>query len=160
MSEDFINEHAVILLAEDSDDDAFFIQRAFDKARLSNPIIRVTDGEEVIAYLEGEGKYIDRTAFPCPYFLLLDLMMPKLDGFGVLEWIRKHPLHKKMLVVVLTGQNIDSAEKNPLVARAYELGANSFLHKSPNFEDMVRLVQTIGGYWLMVNVPPPPLSNH
>jgi CheY-like chemotaxis protein len=155
MSETFIKEHAVILLAEDNDDDAFFIQRAFEKARLSNPIIRVTDGEQVIQYLEGEEKYSDRNAFPCPYFLLLDLMMPKVDGFGVLEWIRKHPLHNKTLVVVLTGQNVDSPDKNPLVARAYELGANSFLRKTPNFDDMVRLVQTIGGYWLMVNVPPP-----
>ncbi len=145
----------MILLAEDNDNDAFFIERAFRKARLANPILRVTDGEEVIAYLEGEGGYTDRTKYPCPYFLLLDLFMPKIDGFGVLKWIREHPLHRQMLVVVLTGQNLDHPDHNPLVARAYELGANSFLRKTPNFEDMVKLAQTIGGYWLMVNVPPP-----
>lgn len=155
MNNDFVNDHAVILLAEDNNEDAFFIERAFRTARLANPIIRVTNGEEAIAYLDGEDKYADREKYPCPYFLLLDLKMPKVDGFGVLEWIRKHPLLNNMLVVVLTGHPTDSSAHESMVARAYELGANSFLRKTPNFDDMVKLVTALGGYWLMVNVPPP-----
>ena len=159
MKSDFLKKHAVILLAEDNDDDAFFIERAFRKARLANPINRVVDGEEVVAYLEGEGKYADRDKFPCPYFLLLDLKMPRLDGFGVLKWIRQHPLLNETLVVVLTGQDVDAPGNKEMVDRAYALGANSVLRKTPKFEDMVKLLSAVGGYWLMVNVPPPRSQN-
>jgi CheY-like chemotaxis protein len=151
----FMRNHSVILLAEDNDDDAFFIERAFRKARLANPIKRVTDGVEAINYLEGEGDYANRDQFPFPFFLLLDLKMPKMDGFGVLKWIRENPRLNHLLVVVLTGQKVDSIAHQYLVEKAYELGANSFLHKTPNFDDMVQLAATLGGYWLLVNIPPP-----
>lgn len=127
-----MHDLATILLAEDNDDDAFLIERAFLKARLANPIMRVKDGVEAIAYLAGEGEYSDRKKFPCPYFILLDLKMPRTDGFGVLQWIREHPKLKKLLVVVLTGQPVDSPAHAFMVEKAYELGANSFLRKSPN----------------------------
>src|ERR1044071_2998771 len=95
-------DHAVILLAEDREDDVVIIRRAFLQGRILNPLFVVKDGEEVISYLSGEGKYSNRAEYPLPELLLLDLKMPKLDGFEVLRWIRQDPGLKALRVVVLT----------------------------------------------------------
>ena len=142
-------DHTTILLAEDNNDDVFFIQRAFEKARVANPLRRVRNGEEAIEYLQGNGIYSDREQYPYPCFLLLDLKMPKVDGFEVLEWIQTHPEHKDLPIVVLT-----SEKEDPLVRKAYDLGATALFKKTPNFEDMVKLVEGLHSYWLITNVPP------
>ena len=148
MTTDF-SGHTTILLAEDNDDDLFFLQRAFQKARVANPLRRVRNGQEAIAYLDGKGIYADRDKFPYPCFLLLDLRMPKVDGFEVLRWIRAHPDHKDLSVVVLT-----SEKEDPLVQKAHDLGATSLFRKTPNFEDMVKLVEGLHSYWLITKVSP------
>src|SRR5579883_2465504 len=107
-----------ILLAEDFPDDARILQTVLKKAGVLNPIFVVSDGAEALDYLKGEGFYADRTRFPLPAVLLLDLKMPKLDGFSVLEWCKAQPFLKDMLVVVLTGHREINA-----VNRAYSLGA-------------------------------------
>lgn len=144
-----VSDTTTILLAEDNDDDAFFIQRAFKKARVANPLRRVKNGQEAINYLEGIGVFNNRDKFPYPCFLLLDLRMPKVDGFEVLEWIRAHPEHKDLAVVVLT-----SEKEDPLVQKAHDLGATSLFRKTPNFDDMVKLVEGLHSYWLITNVAP------
>src|ERR1043165_7389245 len=78
---------ATVLLVEDDPDDVLLTQIAFEKARLVNPLKVVRDGEEAIAYLSGEPPYDDRERFPLPILLLLDLKMPKVNGFQVLEWL-------------------------------------------------------------------------
>src|SRR6185503_6171080 len=83
-------EHAVILLAEDLENDILLIRRALDQAGVNNPVHVVRDGEECLAYLHGFGKYANRDEFPLPDLLLLDLKMPKLDGFEVLREIRSN----------------------------------------------------------------------
>jgi CheY-like chemotaxis protein len=131
-----------ILLAEDFEDDARIIQYVLKKAQVTNPIIVVPDGAEAIAYLKGEGFYADRVKFPLPSVLLLDLKMPKRNGFEVLEWCKAQPHLKNMLVVVLSGyQELES------VNRAYALGAHSFLVKPCNVEDIANLMKTYKGYW-------------
>ena len=84
-------DQATILLAEDDQNDVFFMQRAFSQARLLNPLKVVRDGEETIQYLQGEGVYADRVQYPFPVLLLLDLRMPRRNGFDVLEWLRQQP---------------------------------------------------------------------
>src|SRR5438445_5134266 len=91
----------LILLVEDRQDDVMLILRSFDKAGMTNPIHVVRDGEEAIAYLSGSGKYSNRDDHPLPELVLLDLKMPKLDGFEVLRWIRTHPQLSGLRVVVL-----------------------------------------------------------
>ena len=92
-----------ILLAEDSHDDAFVVRSTLKRAGVLNPVHVVTDGAKAVAYLQGEGIYADRDLFPLPDVLLLDLKMPKLSGFDVLEWWRSQPQLSNMLVVVLSG---------------------------------------------------------
>src|SRR5438477_3383302 len=81
----------VILLAEDAEDQVVLVRRAFAKAQLLNPVHVVPNGEEAIAYLQGTGKYANRDEYPLPCLLLLDLKMPRKNGFEVLEWIRQQP---------------------------------------------------------------------
>ncbi len=119
-------EHAVVLLVEDREDDILLIRRAFDKAGLSNPVQVVRDGEEAIEYLSGIGKYSSRGEYPLPDLILLDLKMPKLDGFQVLT----------------------SSDQLRDVNRAYQLGANSFLVKPNDFGNSVELARLLREYWM------------
>ena len=149
-----MSAHATILLADDDEDDVFLLDRAFKEAHVSNPRNRVADGEQVLAYLEGTGKYGDREKFPYPLFLLLDLQMPTMDGFEVLKWIRQHPRHKRLPVIAFTGH-----ESKPVLRQAYDLGANS-LHKKPsNFEELIKLVEGLQAYWQVIQLPPTPPVN-
>src|SRR5262245_29053330 len=113
---------APVLLAEDDPDDILLTHIAFEKARLANPLQVVHDGEEALAYLKGKGRFADREKYPIPILLLLDLKMPKIDGFQVLEWLRKDAKLYGLPVAVMT-----SSDHDPHVRRAYELGADSYL---------------------------------
>src|SRR5438309_11574947 len=95
-------DSAVILLAEDREDDIFLIRKAFRTAGLNNPLYVVNDGEQAIAYLIGDGPFSNRDEYPLPDIILLDLKMPRLDGFEVLTWIRQQPGIRGLPVVVLT----------------------------------------------------------
>src|SRR5947208_16593672 len=122
-----MTERATVLLAEDDPDDVLLTQIAFEKARLANPLEVVRDGEEAIAYLQGDSAYADRALYPLPILLLLDLNMPKINGFQVLKWLQAHPMLKRLPVAVMT-----SSDHDPDITRAYELGADSYLIKPPN----------------------------
>lgn len=145
-----MSENRAILIAEDSEDDLILLQRAFQKAGVVNPVRVVRSGRETISYLKGNGKYADREAFPFPSVLLLDLNMPDGDGFEVLTWVRNKLDTSGLLVVVLTRM-----EEIKVISRAYALGANSFLTKPGNPEDLQQLVNSFQGYWLVKNVYPP-----
>src|ERR1041385_2090392 len=80
LSCDSMSDHGLILLAEDNETDVLLTRRAFAKANLLNPLHVVSDGEEAIAYLSGEGKYANRSEYPLPDLLLLDLKMPNKNG--------------------------------------------------------------------------------
>lgn len=142
-------EASPILVAEDNPDDAFMLRRAFAKANVANPLVFVIDGDEAIEYLSGTGRYASRLHHPLPAVLLLDLKMPRRNGFEVLEWIRDHPGLGRLPVVVLT-----SSRESSDVSRAYELGANSYLVKPGSPDDLLATVQGLGLYWLVLNESP------
>src|SRR6266478_3502607 len=122
-------DNALILIADDREDDVLLMQRSLEKAGVTNPLQVVHNGEETIAYLRGEGRFSNRAEYPLPALLLLDLKMPRKDGFEVLEWIRQESAIRALRIIVLT-----SSENIRDVSRAYELGANSFLVKPMDFE--------------------------
>lgn len=144
-----VTAEPVILVAEDNDNDVALLLTGFQKGKLSNPVQIVRDGEEAIAYLKGEGRYANREEYPLPSLLLLDLKLPRKDGFEVLEWIRRESDLKALRVVVLT-----LSDQIRDVNRAYQLGANSFLVKPIDFLDSVRLVEAIKSYWLGLSRTP------
>ncbi len=125
-----------ILLAEDYEPDAIAIQHLLKKAEVVNPIIVVPDGAEAIAYLNRDGPFRDRQKFPLPGVLLLDLKMPKKNGFEVLEWCKTQPHLRELFIVVLTGnRNIRAANL------AYHLGADTFLVKPASREDVLNAIK-------------------
>jgi len=142
-------ESAVILLVEDLEDDILLIRRAFSKTGLTNPLYVVRNGEEAIAYLMGETPFTNRSEYPLPDLILLDLKMPKVDGFETLTWIRQQPGVRNIPVIVLT-----SSEELRDVNRAYSLGANSFLVKRMDFEDSTQLFRTIHEFWIRASKRP------
>lgn len=144
-----MSDQALFLLVEDNPDHVMLLQRAFRKARVLNPLQVVGTGEEAIQYLSGSGKYANRTEFPAPTIVLLDLKMPGMDGFDVLRWIRQQPGLAMLRVVVLTTS--DDARDIDL---AYKLGANSFLVKPSDFDRFVEVTQALSGYWLWLDRAP------
>src|SRR6266496_4617154 len=144
-----MQDRAVILLAEDREDDILLIRKAFGKAGVNNPLYVVRDGEEVLAYLRGEGKFFNRDEYPLPDLLLLDLKMPKMDGFDVLRWLRQQTGFSTLRVVVLT-----SSENIRDVNVAYRLGANSFMVKPLDFQNAIELSKVLRDYWLGMSKAP------
>jgi len=142
-------DQEVILLAEDNDDHVTLILRAFRKAALINPIVVVRDGEEVVQYLRGVGKFENRDEYPLPSLLLLDLRMPNMDGFEVMEWIRQHQFFNPLRIVVLT-----TSEDMRDVNRAYQLGANSFLIKPLDLGGFSAIASAIQGHWVWLSKAP------
>jgi CheY-like chemotaxis protein len=148
-------DNQFILLVEDDPNDVLLIQRAFQKAGLRNTLKVVRDGEHAIEYLSGQGPHANRERFPLPFLLLLDLKMPGTDGFEVLRWVRGQPELKRLLVVVLTSSNLQAD-----VDKAYEMGANSYLVKPVEFDEMVHLIQRFEAYWTEINrTPTAPLGS-
>ena len=138
-----------LLLAEDDENDVFFVERAFKQAQISNPLHRVKDGEEAMAYLRGDGEYANRERFPIPNLILLDLKMPRKNGFEVIGWLRQQPGLRRLPVIVLT-----SSKEDPDVNRAYELGANTYLVKPVKFEGLVEMMKALNLYWLILAEKP------
>src|SRR4051794_20062070 len=138
-----MHDQAVILLAEDNEDDLLVIHKAFQRTKLLNPVHVVRDGEEALAYLEGKDKYANRDEYPLPDLMLLDLKMPKLDGFDVIARVRAHPTLRALCIVVLT-TSTDMRDVN----RAYEMGANSFMVKPMDFNQTAETIELVKRYWL------------
>lgn len=140
-----------ILLADDSPDDVFLIKSAFKKNGFSDSIYVVSNGEDVLRYLKGEGAFADRQRYPVPHLLLLDLNMPRLNGFDVLTWIRGRQEWMCLPVIVLT-----TSFYGPEIKRAYDLGANSFITKPPDFGQLVAGLKEVGEHWLRRAILPEP----
>lgn len=139
----------MVLVADDDENDIKLLQRAFQKTGINVPITSVCDGEEVIQYLHGDKRFADREAFPIPALLLLDLKMPRTNGFEVLEWLRTQAGLKRLLVVVMT-----SSDEPQDIDRAYDLGANSYVKKPNDFTDLTRITQKLHDYWMETNLGP------
>ena len=118
--------NATILVIEDDENDAFFFQRALLKARPDLSFHRVSDGEQAIDYLNGRGSYVDREAHPLPEVIFLDLKLPYLSGFEVLEQLRAEPKLRDIEVFILTSSSEERDRR-----RALELGVKSYLVKPP-----------------------------
>lgn len=143
-----MNETETILLADDSSDDLFLLRTAFKSARLVNPLREVHDGEAAIAYLGGAPPFDDRASFPLPGLLLLDLNMPKRDGFQVLEWVRRQPVLRRLTVIVLT-----ASLREEDLDRAFDLGASAFLVKPGSLDGLVAMSRALGEWVRVLQLP-------
>jgi CheY-like chemotaxis protein len=132
-----------ILVADDDRNDFLLIQLAFQKAGLSVALSHVLDGQQAVDYLTASGQFKDRAGQPLPDLLLLDLKMPKMDGFDVLTFLRNDPSLQQMRVVVLSASQIQED-----IEKALELGAKRFLTKPADFMELVEMARHIFRRWL------------
>ena len=138
-----------ILLVEDCEDDVFFMERAMSAAGLISTLQVALDGQQALDYLGGMGRYADRKIYPLPCLVLLDLKLPHVLGLDVVKWIRSRPDFQTLPVIILTS----SGERSDL-ERAYRLGANSFMVKPSDFDDLVELAKCFGNYWFKYSIIP------
>jgi CheY-like chemotaxis protein len=139
----------VILMADDDADDCLMTREALATAGLRNELRTVSDGQELMEYLLHQGKYTDPASAPRPGLILLDLNMPRKNGHEALQEIKSHPDLKRIPVVILT---TSQAEQD--VYATYSQGANSYIAKPVSFENLVKIMETIGSYWLEIVTPP------
>jgi two-component system, response regulator len=150
-----MNTELDILLVEDNQDDMDLALHALKRGKLANRIFVVRDGEEALDFLFCRGAYSDRSPERPPKLVLLDLKLPKVDGIEVLRQVKSHAPTKTIPVVIMTS----SKEERDLVA-SYNLGVNSYIQKPVDFAQFRETVQTVGLYWLVVNLPPVAEENH
>lgn len=133
----------VVLVVEDDPDDRNLIARAFRKANVEVPLHFANDGDQALTFL-------DRTAADPgslqPVVVLLDLKLPRRSGFEVLAWVKAHTTLRRVPVVILT-----SSREGADLARAYDLGANSYLVKPTRPDALLQMIATIDAYWLTLN---------
>lgn len=139
-----------LLLADDDPDDRLLVKDALEEGSLLVDLRWVEDGEELMDYLHRRGRYADPSASPCPDLILLDLKMPRKGGHQALEEIKGDPELRRVPIVVLT---TSKAEED--IARAYALGANSFVIKPAYFGALVEAMKTLGKYWFETVALPP-----
>ena len=145
-----MNNLAHILLVEDNRMDVELTLDAFHEAKLLNTIHVASNGQEALDYLFRRGVYADRNTYPMPDLILLDLKLPRVDGFEVLRQIKSTDILKRLPVVILTSSK-DEGDR----ALSYDIGANSYLVKPVSFEGFLGVIKQIEGYWLSLNIAPP-----
>src|ERR1051326_1351565 len=136
----------IILLVEDSQNDALLLEHALEKAGLAKPLQVVRDGVDAMSYLLGLGDFADRQRHPAPNILIIDLNLPRLNGLELLAWLRTQPDLQHLMVVVLSG----SARKQE-VNKAYHMGAKSYLVKPAKPDQLQPLADTFYRYWVVHN---------
>ena len=145
-----MEEGAVILLAEDDPNDVFFLRRAFQRALVRCRIFDVPNGLDAINYLQAKAPYQSRSDYPLPKLLLLDLKMPLMNGFDVLEWLRSRPEFTDLPALVLSS----SAHEEDVV-RASRLGARDYHVKPSDLNELTRLALGVATKWLPGSVTAP-----
>jgi CheY-like chemotaxis protein len=142
-------EDPIVLLVDDSANDALLMSTVFKRGGFVHPLQLAHDGEEAIAYLRGNGRYADRQQYPLPTTVLLDLNMPRKNGFEVLEWLRQQPALKRLRVYIL------SASSRPQdIERAYDLGANSYLVKPGNLDGLLHMTKCLVAWLKLGHIAP------
>lgn len=138
-----------IVIAEDDEEDRMLTREAMIESRVKNTVYFVEDGEYLMDYLHNKGQYADKSKFPTPGLILLDLNMPRKDGREALKEIKSSEHLKRIPVIILT---TSKAEED--IIRTYDLGVNSFITKPVTFEGMINVMKTLGSYWLdIVELP-------
>jgi CheY-like chemotaxis protein len=127
-----------VLYAEDDENDVFFMERAFSRLKLRSALRVVLNGREAVAYLEGTGAYADRSKYPLPNLLLLDVKMPEMSGLEVLKWARERPEFEQLPIVLFT-----SSTQRRDIDFSRDHRASAYLVKPSNAEDLTPIVSRI-----------------
>jgi len=136
------NGPPTLLIVEDNEDDIFFMERIFKQMGARCDLRFVRDGAEAVEYLSGKGQFEDRVKNPLPTIILMDLKMPRMNGFEVLEWMQKQPEIKLIPTIVVTSSTMQED-----VTRAYRSGANAVMNKPVDKDSLLQMLKTFHLYW-------------
>jgi two-component system response regulator len=142
-----------IYLIEDNPSDVALTKRALERNRIANELLVAEDGQAGLDLVFCQGEHAHRDVAELPMLVLLDLKLPKVDGHEVLRQIRASERTRRIPVVILT-----SSKEEEDIARAYDLGANSYIRKPVDFLQFSASVAQLGLYWLVLNEPPPKVT--
>lgn len=140
-----------LLIVDDEPADVEFLQRAFAKAGLRDSVRSVSNGEEAVAYLQGEGAFQDRAQFPLPRVIITDLKMPQMDGFQLLHWVHVSPRFRIVPIIVMTSSTSQSD-----VNAAFASGAGAYIVKPVEMKELERIARVITEYWSLSLLPSVP----
>lgn len=138
-----VEEDISILLVEDNPDDIMITKRAFKKGKIRNELHVVRSGEEALNFLYKKGEYKN---VPIPGLIFLDLNLPGVSGYEVLEKIKENDKLRRIPVIILT---VSDHEED--VIKTYDLGANSFITKPVSFKNFIEVVTAITDYWFRIS---------
>ena len=144
------NGGITVLHVDDDPNDTALLQAASRKANVDFKLRNVQDGEEAIAYMSGVAAYADRSEYGMPSLVLLDLKMPRANGFEILRWIRQHTTLHRIPVVVLSGSELQED-----IRTAYAEGADSYLVKPLGFDALVEVIKNLSAFWLAASAQKP-----
>ena len=139
----------VMLVAEDDQSDLELLNHALSRDIVEVDLQVTRDGDELVSYLQGEGRFRDRQKHPIPDLILLDLKMPRLGGLDVLHWLQEHLRCARIPTIVLSGSNLDAD-----VEGAYGLGANTYFSKPNSLRELRELLRLVLAYWAHSERPP------
>ena len=129
-----------ILVVEDEEKDSRLLRLAFKKANVFRPIVVARDGQEAMAYLRRFGKYRERSRYPEPCMILIDLTLPGMNGLQLLGWLKGQPEFERVPRVVLTASGLERDRK-----LAKDLGCRDYYVKPPGLEELVQIVRVLAG---------------
>jgi CheY-like chemotaxis protein len=138
-----------ILVVDDDENDLLMLERALQEAGVGNPVQTLHDGNEAIQYLKGEGPYSDREKSPLPCLMLLDLKLPKCNGFQVLDWRRNQQDLQHFPIIILSGSNLQTD-----IQRALELGATAYCEKPVGLNRLILMAKELREQCLEHDVEP------
>lgn len=139
-----------ILLVEDNEADIKITKRAFSRSKVKSNIFVAGDGQDALDFIRHEGRYLEEK-HPRPDLILLDIKMPKMDGFEVLKKLKEDIQYNFIPVIMLT-----SSKEEEDVVRSYQDGAASFIQKPVNYDEFVKIVEGFYAYWCKINKLPNP----
>lgn len=138
-----------ILIADDDLDDCMLTRRALEKGRVANPLHEVYNGEELLDYLKRRGKYTNPEDAPRPELILVDLNMPRMNGYEAIEAIKANADLRSIPIVVLT-----TSDQEEDICKAYKLDVSGYIVKPVNLDGLVRAMSMLGDYWFrLVKLP-------
>ncbi len=135
-------ERVIALVVEDDDSDFQLLQAAFGRTPGDLQLHRTDDGESAVAYLSGESQFSDRSRYPLPHLVLLDIKLPRRSGLEVLQWVRKQPGLCRIPVIMLT-----SSRHSIDVNRAYDYGASAYISKPETMKELTELMGALKHVW-------------
>jgi CheY-like chemotaxis protein len=142
-------ENPIVLLVDDLDDAAELMRIVFQRSGYTEPLRTVNDGERAIDYLRGTGDSGTYKQLGMPTIVLLDLNMPRKNGFEVLTWIRQQPALDQLCVCILSASSLPED-----IARAYSLGANAYFVKPGNLAGLLHLATSLLAWLRLVQFAP------